>query len=134
MAAGCLEYLETSPTPNPTYGGLARLAQALGTTTRALAGAGLDLPPGQQPALERPVLEPLTMTECRAYLGTSGVGRVLFLEPRGPVAIPVNYAMLGDDIVIRTSGQGSLTAAAGSRGSSLRSITSMRPWPKAGTS
>ena len=104
MAASYLEYLETSRTPNPTPSGLARLAAALGTTAPALAGAWLDLPPGRQGPLERPTLEPLDAVQCRGYLGTSGVGRLVIVEPRGPVAIPVNYAMLGNDIVIRTSG------------------------------
>jgi transcriptional regulator with XRE-family HTH domain len=112
MAVGYLEYLETSPTPNPTWSALTRLAAAMGTSTSVLAGAGLDLPPGRQPPLERPVLEPLTSMQCRDYLGTSGVGRFLFVEHRGPVAIPVNYAMLGEDIVVRTSGRTSLAAGA----------------------
>jgi transcriptional regulator with XRE-family HTH domain len=111
MAASYLEYLETSRTPNPTPSGLARLAAALGTTAPALAGAWLDLPPGRQAPLERPALEPLDAGQCRGYLGTSGVGRLVIAEPRGPVAIPVNYAMLGNDIVIRTSGRAHLASA-----------------------
>jgi transcriptional regulator with XRE-family HTH domain len=112
MAASYLEYLETSRTPNPTPSGLARLAAALGTTAPALAGAWLDLPPGRQGPLERPTLEPLDAVQCRGYLGTSGVGRLVIVEPRGPVAIPVNYAMLGNDIVIRTTSWGGLAASA----------------------
>jgi Pyridoxamine 5'-phosphate oxidase len=81
---------------------VARLAAVLGTTRSALSGAGLELPAGQQAALDRPVLDKLTASECRAYLGSSGVGRFLYLQSRGPVAIPVNYAMLRNDIVFRT--------------------------------
>jgi nitroimidazol reductase NimA-like FMN-containing flavoprotein (pyridoxamine 5'-phosphate oxidase superfamily) len=62
--------------------------------------------------LARPVLETLTRAECREYLGSSRVGRFLFLEARGPAAIPVNYAMLDDDIVFRAGGQTSLAARA----------------------
>jgi transcriptional regulator with XRE-family HTH domain len=113
IAASYLDYLETSRTPNPTQSALARLAAALGTSAPALAGAWLDLPPGRQAPLERPVLEPLTAAQCRGYLGTSGVGRLVLVEPRGPVAIPVNYAMLGNDIVIRTSERASLAAGIG---------------------
>jgi transcriptional regulator with XRE-family HTH domain len=113
MAASYLNYLETSRTPNPTPSGLARLAAALGTTAPALAGAWLDLPPGRQAPLEQPVLEPLSAAQCRGYLGTSGVGRLVLVEPRGPVAIPVNYAMLGDDVVIRTSERASEAAGRG---------------------
>jgi len=72
MAVRYLEYLEASSTPNPTPSALARLAAAMGTSIRALAGAGLDLPPGRQAPLERPVLEPLTAAQCRDYLGTGG--------------------------------------------------------------
>ena len=49
MATGYLEFLETSPMPNPTPSALARLAAAMGTSPPVLAGAGLDLPPGRQP-------------------------------------------------------------------------------------
>jgi transcriptional regulator with XRE-family HTH domain len=119
MAASYLEYLETSRTPNPTPSGLARLAAALGTTAPALAGAWLDLPPGRQAPLERPALEPLDAGQCRGYLGTSGVGRLVIVESRGPVAIPVNYAMLGNDIVIRTSGRADLAADAGQQRASF---------------
>lgn len=103
MAPSYLSYLETSPDASPSPAALARLAAALGTSTRAMAGAGLDLPPGQQPPVQHPVLEPLTPADCLAYLGSGGVGRFLFEEERGPVALPVNFAMLGEDVVFRTS-------------------------------
>lgn len=103
MAASYLHYLETSPDASPTPAALARLAAALGTSTRAITGAGLDLPPGQQLPDARPLLEVLTAAECRAYLGSGGVGRFLFEQERGPVALPVNFRMLGDDVVFRTA-------------------------------
>jgi transcriptional regulator with XRE-family HTH domain len=102
MAPSYLEYLETSAAPDPGPGALARLAAALGTTMSALAGAGMNLPPGQRRAARRPVLEELSPAECRACLAPGGVGRFLFTAERGPVAIPVNYRMLGDDVVFRT--------------------------------
>jgi nitroimidazol reductase NimA-like FMN-containing flavoprotein (pyridoxamine 5'-phosphate oxidase superfamily) len=109
MAPAYLAYLETSPAPNPTPSAMARLADALGTSASALAGAG----PGPQPTAERPAPETLSPAQCRGYLGTSGVGRLVFSEPRGPVAVPVNYAILDGDIVVRTSGSTSLAAHAG---------------------
>ncbi|MBO0774261.1 MAG: pyridoxamine 5'-phosphate oxidase family protein [Actinobacteria bacterium] len=112
MAASYLHYLETSPEASPTPAALARLAATLGTTTPALAGAGMDLPPGQQPPGQRPVLDSLTAAECRSFLGSGGVGRFLFSEPRGPVAAPVNFRMLGDDIVFRTDPGTSLAEGA----------------------
>jgi transcriptional regulator with XRE-family HTH domain len=113
VAPSYLEYLETSPLPNPSQGALARLAAALGTTPAALGGAGLQLPPGQRPAARRPVLEVLSTDQCRAYLAPGGVGRFLYTAPRGPVAMPVNFRMLGGDIVFRTTAATSAAAAAG---------------------
>ena len=110
MAPGYLEYLETSPAPNPAQGTVARLAAALGTTAALLGGAGLSLPPGQRRAAASPVLETLTPAQCRAYLADGGVGRFLFLAARGPIAIPVNYRMLAGDIVFRT-GSAAIIAA-----------------------
>lgn len=103
MAPSYLEYLETSSAPEPGAGALARLAAALGTTIGALTGAGMNLPPGQRRAARRPLLEVLSPADCRALLAPGGVGRFLFTAVRGPVAIPVNYRMLGQDIVFRTS-------------------------------
>jgi HSP20 family molecular chaperone IbpA len=46
MSASYLRYLETSPSAHLRLGGLARLADALGTSTEALSGAGLSQAPG----------------------------------------------------------------------------------------
>ncbi len=117
MAASYLEYLETSPDPSPTASAVARLADTLGVSAGTLAGAGLEMPPARQagprPAAEPPVPEPLTPAQCRGYLGTGGVGRFVFAGPRGPEAIPVNYAMLGGDVVVRTGSRTSLAGGAG---------------------
>jgi transcriptional regulator with XRE-family HTH domain len=112
MAASYLAYLETNPDAAPTSAALARLAAALGTSTHAITGAGLDLPPGRQPPDQRPLLTTLSEAECLAFLGTGGVGLFLFGADRGPVAVPVNYLMLGADIVFRTGEATSLAAAA----------------------
>ena len=112
MAPSYLEFLETSAAPDPGPGALARLAAALGTTISALTGTGMNLPPGQRRATRRPVLEELSPAECRAYLSPGGVGRFLFTAERGPVAIPVNYRMLGEDIVFRTGRTGGAAAGA----------------------
>jgi nitroimidazol reductase NimA-like FMN-containing flavoprotein (pyridoxamine 5'-phosphate oxidase superfamily)/DNA-binding XRE family transcriptional regulator len=105
MAPQYLIYLETSPDCLPTQAALIRLAAALGTSVGALSGAGMSLPPGQRGAAVNPVLAGLSADECRSLIARGGVGRVLFVEPgRGPVAIPVNYRMDGDDVVFRTGG------------------------------
>jgi transcriptional regulator with XRE-family HTH domain len=113
MSPQYLAYLETSFEPNPSRGALLRLAAALDTTPGTLYGAGLTAPPGQHGAGRRAILETLTERECQTYLAPGGVGRFLFVADRGPVAVPVNYAMLGDDVVFRTDDR---TAAAGAVG------------------
>jgi transcriptional regulator with XRE-family HTH domain len=99
-----LIYLETSPDCSPTQATLIRLAAALGTSVGALSGAGLNVPPGQRGSAANPVLAALSVDDCWALIARGGVGRVLFVEPgRGPVAIPVNYRMDGDEVVFRTA-------------------------------
>ncbi len=103
LAPEYLNYLETSPDCSPTLATLIRLAVALGTSVSVLSGAGLNVPPGQRSAAANPVLATLSPDECRALIGSGGVGRLLVVEPgRGPVAIPVNYRMDGDDVIFRT--------------------------------
>jgi len=111
MAPEYLAYLESSMAPNPSQAALIRLAAALNTTPGSLSGAGLNLPPGQRSAATSTLLESLTPAECRQYLAEGGIGRFLFVEAgRGPVAIPVNFRMDGDDVVFRTSSGGSVSA------------------------
>lgn len=110
MSPEYLTYLETSAEPNPSHASIVRLAAALGIAPAALAGSGLMAPPGQRGAAQHPALEVLSAAECRAHLAPGGIGRFLFVAARGPVAVPVNYAMLGADVVFRTDDR---TAAAG---------------------
>ena len=111
MSAGYLAYLESSTAPNPTQAGLMRLAAALGTSPAKLSGAGLNRPPGQRSAAQQAKLEELSPAQCRAHVAAGGVGRFLFAEPgRGPVAIPVNFRMDGDDVIFRTAHDGVIAA------------------------
>jgi transcriptional regulator with XRE-family HTH domain len=112
MAVTYLAYLEDDPDASPTPATLARLAAALGISSRQLTGAGPDLAPGQGRPDIRSVLEVLSQAECRAYLGAQGIGRFVFVNARGPVAVPVNYKMLGDDIVFRTNAWTTLAGSA----------------------
>ncbi len=117
LALEYLVYLETSPDCSPSQAALIQLAAALDTSVRALSGAGLSVPPGQRGAAANPVLTTLSADECRALVARGGVGRVLVVEPgRGPVAIPVNYRMDGEDVVFRTGG-GTLIADSLGQGS-----------------
>lgn len=111
MSPEYLGYLESSPTPNPTQASLARLAAALNADPAMLTGAGLNLPPGQRAAAKNPVLETLTIDQCKAHVAAGGIGRFLFDDPgRGPIAIPVNYKIDGDDVIFRTSGSSGVGA------------------------
>jgi nitroimidazol reductase NimA-like FMN-containing flavoprotein (pyridoxamine 5'-phosphate oxidase superfamily)/DNA-binding XRE family transcriptional regulator len=112
MSPQYLAFMESNPNAYPTQATLIRLAAALGTSVAALGGAGLNLPPGQRDAANRPVMAELSAEECRALIAPGGVGRVLFVEEaRGPVAIPVNYRMDGTDVVFRTGSGGMLDAS-----------------------
>jgi nitroimidazol reductase NimA-like FMN-containing flavoprotein (pyridoxamine 5'-phosphate oxidase superfamily) len=56
-------------------------------------------------------LAALTVDECRAIVPRHGVGRVVFVDARGPVALPVNYVLDHDDFVFRTDAWSSILAA-----------------------
>ena len=91
-----LVYLETAPAPSPSEATLERLALALETTPAVLRGSA------PSPSAGGPLLEELSRDECLARLADAGVGRFVFLDGRGPVAIPVNFALQGQDIGFRT--------------------------------
>jgi nitroimidazol reductase NimA-like FMN-containing flavoprotein (pyridoxamine 5'-phosphate oxidase superfamily) len=44
----------------------------------------------------------LSEEECQTQLARGQIGRVVFVDGRGPAALPVNYRVLNDDIVFRT--------------------------------
>lgn len=113
LAPGYLRYLETSADPNPAPDDIFRLATALDTTPAALRGAGLDQAPGRQRPDERfrPAPESLSPAQCWEHLAGGGIGRLVFTAERGPVAVPVNFTVLGGGIVFRTSSGSSLAAA-----------------------
>ena len=56
-------------------------------------------------------LEALSDSDCLARLRAGRVGRFVYLDDLGPVAIPVNYAMVGNDILIRVEGGAKKVAA-----------------------
>lgn len=58
------------------------------------------------------MLEELTRDECLTLLRSRHVGRVGVTIAALPAVLPVNYAMLDDDIVFRTMPGTKLTAAA----------------------
>ena len=81
---------------------------ALSSTSPTLSGAP-DTTSGHQGRLQR--LEP---EECWRLLSTESVGRFVFLDSRGPVAVPVNYVLAeGHRLVFRTEAHGNLALRAG---------------------
>ncbi|MFI6654837.1 helix-turn-helix domain-containing protein [Streptomyces sp. NPDC050523] len=102
MAPGYLQYLEEYPGAAPGSGVLLRLAVVLETTVRDLTGGDTDLPQGLgRPARGAELVE-LSVPECRALLGTRGVGRIAVPTASGPVVVPVNYSLVDGAIVFRT--------------------------------
>jgi len=103
MDPGYLDYLESSPGPDPSRATVLRLALALKTTPALLLGDGILGPPGQGAPAIGARLTDLGISESLALLAAGGLGRFVYLEPRGPVAIPVNFRMFEGDIVFRTA-------------------------------
>ena len=57
-------------------------------------------------------LETLAADDCFDLLRQASIGRLVYVDEEGPVAVPVNYAMAGHEIVIRVEG-GTKRAAMG---------------------
>ena len=113
MDSGYLDYLEHSPYVELPPGVLMRLAGALETTLTYLAGGTVERPPGPGRASSHPMLEVLSKEQSEAHLAAGGVGRLVFVGARGPVALPVNFRFVEGDIVFRTSATGSLVTGIG---------------------
>ncbi len=62
-------------------------------------------------AMTQRELEDLSPDECFRLLATADVGRLVYQDDLGPLAVPVNYAMQGHDIVFRVEGGTKQTAA-----------------------
>ena len=113
MAPGYLQYLEEQSATAPGMSALRRLAGALHTTVRDLAGGAVDLPPGPGLASPHPRFTELSRQECRALLASHGVGRVAVPTVSGPVIVPVNYSVVDGAVVFRTADGTTPAQAAG---------------------
>jgi nitroimidazol reductase NimA-like FMN-containing flavoprotein (pyridoxamine 5'-phosphate oxidase superfamily) len=100
---GYLRYFEQHATARLSAGTVMLLALALETTPAELYGGLVERPQGRARPGAHPELRDLTAAQCEAHLGADGVGRLVFVSARGPVAYPVNYAMSDGDIVISTT-------------------------------
>ena len=56
-------------------------------------------------------LEVLSRQQCLQLVAHHHIGRVVFTDHALPVALPVNFALLGDDVVFRTATGAKLSAA-----------------------
>ncbi|MCW2804007.1 MAG: uncharacterized protein QOF52_1940 [Propionibacteriaceae bacterium] len=66
----------------------------------------------QSPTADKQIRD-LTQEECQTLLGQHHLGRVAYLDTAGvmPVILPVNYILLGNDVVFRTDPGSKLRAA-----------------------
>ncbi len=111
MDPNYLRKVEESPSSDLSVAAQWRLAAALETTVGDIRGGGTQEPPGQTNPMAVRNIDVLDREACRSLIAPGGVGRVVFTEVRGPVALPVNYRMLGDDIVFRTAATSALRRA-----------------------
>jgi len=100
---GYLHYFEEHADVRLSQGTLLLLALALDCRPEDLTGGRVDRPSGRGRAGPHPALRQLTSAQCRAHLDAGGVGRLVFLTDRGPVAHPVNYAVHEGDVVVSTT-------------------------------
>lgn len=63
------------------------------------------------PQLDRNGLEVLTRARCLELLATVPIGRVVYTDRALPAIRPVNFAVVDDQVIIRSTGFGALTAA-----------------------
>ena len=100
---GYLRYFEESPGVRLSTGTMLLLALALECTPEELYGARVDRPPGRGRAGRHPELSELTAQQCAAHLQAGGVGRVVLVTDRGPVAYPLNFAVSEGDVIVSTT-------------------------------
>lgn len=66
---------------------------------------------GVEHATDSRLLEPIPRARCLQLLATASVGRVVFTEAALPAVHPVNFAVVGGDVVLRTGPGHKLDAA-----------------------
>jgi nitroimidazol reductase NimA-like FMN-containing flavoprotein (pyridoxamine 5'-phosphate oxidase superfamily) len=110
MAADYLEYLEHTPTADPSSSALQRIALALELSVSDLLGGEHGRTHGRADAAPDPHLVTIGEEECEELLAGGGVGRVVFRSAGRPVAFPVNFKMLADDVIFRSADDGEVSA------------------------
>jgi nitroimidazol reductase NimA-like FMN-containing flavoprotein (pyridoxamine 5'-phosphate oxidase superfamily) len=71
------------------------------------------LPAPPRDSRPEPGPEILLLGECWSLLGSTSVGRLAFVVAGWPVVLPVNYAVDGQEILVRTGAGSKLQAARG---------------------
>ncbi len=74
----------------------------------------------------------MSRAECLEALATRPVGRVAYCEARGPVVIPVNFTLDGDDVLFRIASWTSL--ASGLRGAASFQVDDIEEFNQSGWS
>jgi len=100
---GYLRYFEESASARLSAGTMLLLALALESTPVELYGGFVDRPTGRGRAGPHPELIELTAEQCEAHLRAGGVGRVVLIAERGPVAHPLNFAVRDGDVIVSTT-------------------------------
>jgi len=60
--------------------------------------------PDENRVMTQRELEDLSPDECFQLLAAAQIGRLVYQDDLGPLAVPVNYAMAGHDIIFRVEG------------------------------
>jgi transcriptional regulator with XRE-family HTH domain len=120
MTTSYLQYVEEQG-GMPSAGVARRLAEVLHTTVEYLYGES-TLEPGARvsrhqdlPAIPRasaPVVTHLSRKDCLLLMGSVPIGRVAFDVSGPPVVLPVNFTLMGHEIVIQTSAMSHLAELA----------------------
>lgn len=53
--------------------------------------------------LQQATLHDIPRSECLRLLGLARVGRIVYTDDRGPIALPVNFRMDGETVLFRVS-------------------------------
>ena len=109
---GYLAYFESATDAHLSSGALMLIALALDTTPFELSGGSADRPLGRARAVPLGELRELSPEQCLTHLAHGGVGRLVYVTARGPVAMPVNYEFTDGQIVFSTD-DGKATALDG---------------------
>jgi hypothetical protein len=112
MAANYLDYLEHTPTAEPSSSTLLRLALALDMSASDLLGGDQGRAHGRGDAGTDPHLVSINEEECESHLAGGGVGRVVFRSEGRPVAFPVNFKVLAGDVIFRSADDGEVSTIA----------------------